>query len=110
MRTIVWVDKPGMVQVKARERGATLLMVTFVSAFLLIPIIGTCIDGAVLYWVKARLSAAVDASALATGRSFNVGQSDSAQIANATAIGQMYFAANFPPGVMRTTIVGGGPT
>ena len=99
-----------MIAAKIRERGATLLLVTFVSTFFLIPIIGVCIDGAVLYWVKARLSAAVDATALATGRSLNVGQSDSAQISNALAIGQMYFTANFPTGVMKTTVVGGTPT
>ena len=98
-----------MVQANPRERGATLLMVTFVSAFLLIPIIGTCIDGAVLYWAKARLSAAVDATALATGRALSVGQSSSEQIADAIVIGQSYFAANFPAGVMRTTILGNGP-
>jgi Flp pilus assembly protein TadG len=91
---------------KARQRGATLLMVTFVATFLLIPIIGTCIDGAVLYWVKARLSAAVDASALATARSLNVGQTVAAQECNATQLGANYFNANFPAGVMRTTLVG----
>ena len=103
-------DRADMIAAKIRERGATLLLVTFVSTFFLIPIIGVCIDGAVLYWVKARLSAAVDATALATGRSLNVGQSDSAQISNALAIGQMYFTANFPTGVMKTTVVGGTPT
>ena len=85
-----------MVQRKPRERGATLLLVTFVAAFLLIPLIGICIDSAFIYFMKARLSAAVDASALATGRSLNVGQTDAAQINNAIAIGQMYFKANFP--------------
>jgi Flp pilus assembly protein TadG len=99
-----------MVRAKTRERGATLLLVTFVSAFLLLPIIGVCIDGAVLYWVKARLSAAVDASALATARSLSVGQSDAAQLTNALAIGRMYFTANFPAGMMRTKLVGDGPT
>lgn len=107
---MIWADKAVMVQRKPRERGATLLMVTFVSTFLLIPIIGTCIDGAVLYWVKARLSAAVDATALATGRSLNVGQTDAQQLANAIAIGQTYFTANFPTGVMHTSVVGGTPT
>ncbi len=99
-----------MVQRKPRERGATLLMVTFVSTFLLIPIIGTCIDGAMLYWVKARISSAIDATALATGRSLNVGQTDAQQLANAAAIGQAYFTANFPAGLMHTTLVGGAPT
>ena len=96
-----------MVQRRVRERGATLLMVSFISAFLLIPVIGTCIDGAILYWVKARLSAAVDAAALSTARSLNVGQSVKDQETNAKLIGNQYFAANFPPGLMKTTVVGG---
>ena len=96
-----------MVQSKVRERGATLLMVAFISAFLLIPVIGTCIDGAMIYWVKARLSSAVDAAALSTARSLNVGQSVKDQEANAKLIGNQYFAANFPPGLMKATVVGG---
>jgi Flp pilus assembly protein TadG len=99
-----------MVASKTGERGATLLLVTFVSTFLLIPIIGTSIDAAVLYWIKARLSSAVDAAALATARSLNVGQTVDAQKTNATATGKAYFTANFPAGVMRTTVTGGGPT
>ncbi len=94
---------------KPRERGATMLMVTFVAAFLLIPIIGTCIDGAVVYWVKARLSAAVDSAALATARALNIGVNNDQQVSNATLVGQSYFAANFAPGLMQTTIVGGAP-
>ena len=34
----------------------------------LIPMVGLAIDGSTLFWVKARLSAAVDAAALAAGR------------------------------------------
>jgi Flp pilus assembly protein TadG/uncharacterized membrane protein len=99
-----------MVVSKASERGATLLLVTFVATFLLIPIIGLCIDAAELYWFKARLSAAIDATALATARSLNVGQTAATQIGNATLTGQAYFKANFPPGLMRSTVVGGAPT
>lgn len=91
-----FADKPVMVRSKPGERGATLLMVAFVSAFVLIPLIGICIDGAYIYLMKSRLSAAVDASALATGRALSVGQTSSAQIANAINVGQMYFKANFP--------------
>ena len=94
-------DRQVMVHAKPGERGATLLLVTFVSLFLLIPIVGLCIDGAYIFLMKARLSAAVDASALATGRSLNVGQSDAAQISNAIAMGQTYFKANFPDIVMN---------
>src|ERR1700722_12377958 len=98
-----------MVKANARERGGTLLMVTFISTFLLIPIIGTCIDGAVLYWVKARLSAAADSTALSTARALNVGQTLAAQECNAMPLGGQYFTANFPTGVMGTSVVG-GPT
>jgi Flp pilus assembly protein TadG len=96
-----------MPDAKAKQRGATLLLVAFVSAFLLIPIVGTCIDGAVLYLVKAKLSAAVDSAALATARSLNVGQTVKEQEANAQYIGAQYFTANFPAGLMRATVVGG---
>jgi len=85
-------------------------MVTFVATFLLIPTIGTCIDGAALYWVKARLSAAVDASALATARSLNVGQTVADQETAARQVGAQYFTANFPTGVMQATVAGGAPT
>jgi Flp pilus assembly protein TadG len=92
---------------KASERGATLILVTFVSAFLLIPIVGTCIDGAVLYLVKAKLSSAVDAAALSTARSLNVGQTVAEQEAYAQSVGAQYFTANFPPGFMGASVVGG---
>jgi Flp pilus assembly protein TadG len=96
-----------VVETKTRERGATLLLVIFVSAFLLIPIIGVCIDGAVQYWAKSRLQSAVDAATLATARALNVGQTVQQQEQNATAIGAQYFTANFPPGVMNMQVVGG---
>jgi Flp pilus assembly protein TadG len=92
-----------------RERGAALLMVTFLAAFLLIPLIGIGIDSAVLFWVKAKLSAAVDSAALSTARSLNVGQTLSDQETQARLVGQQYFAANFPAGFMRSSIQNGQP-
>jgi len=38
------------------------------TAMVMIPMIGLAIDGSILYWTKAKLSAAVDAAALAVGR------------------------------------------
>jgi Mg-chelatase subunit ChlD len=92
---------------KASERGATLLMVAFLSTFLMIPIIGMCIDGAVLYLVKAKLSSAVDAAALSTARSLNLGQTLNDQECNAETLGAQYFTANFPTGIMGSSLVGG---
>lgn len=78
--------------------------------FVVIPAVGLVIDGSIVYWEKARLSAAVDAAALAAGRSLSVGQTLDAQTAAAIAIAQSYFTANFQPGMMGTSVVGGQPT
>jgi Flp pilus assembly protein TadG len=101
-----------IVHSKRSERGATLILVTFVATFVMIPIIGLAIDGTMLYWTKARLSAAVDAAALAAGRALNVGADEAAQEAYATTIGQGYFAANFPTGTgsRSDTMNPGDPT
>jgi len=96
-----------MIRARAKQRGATIILVAVVAALFLIPIVGVCIDGAVLYLVKARLSSAVDAAALAAARSLSVGQSIADQTANAQLIGAQYFTANFPPGLMNASVVGG---
>jgi len=87
--------KTGMHSLRhARERGASLLLFTFVCVLVVIPIIGLAIDGAIGFWVKARLSTAADAAALAAGRN---------PTANATTTVQQYMYANFPSGWMGTT-------
>jgi Flp pilus assembly protein TadG len=77
-----------------------MVLFTFITMLVLIPMIGLAIDGATLFWVKARLSAAVDAAALAAGR-------DPASDPQAIAV--QYVDANFPPGWLKTTFVS-GPT
>lgn len=62
----------------------------------LVPILGLAIDGSFLYATKAKLSAATDASALATAR-----QTPQAPTARSRA--QAYFLANFPPGFLNTS-------
>ena len=96
--------------VKRRERGAALVLVTFLSAFLLIPLIGIAVDGSILYWAKAKISAAVDSAALSGARSLNLGTDWPTEQAQAITTGTQYFWANFPNGMMRTSIVGGAPT
>ncbi len=76
------------------ERGAALLLFTILTALVLLPLIGLAIDGAILFWAKAKLSAAVDAAALAAGRDPS---------ANATTTAQQYVYANFPSGWMGTS-------
>jgi Flp pilus assembly protein TadG len=92
---------------KLRERGASLIVFTLLVAFVIVPIMGLGIDAATQYWVKAKLSAAVDSAALSAARSLNVGSTIASQTANAQAVGRQYFAANFPPGTLGTTVFGG---
>ncbi len=68
-----------------------------------LPMVGLCIDGGVAYFAHSRLLAATDAAALAGARSLNVGTTIESQIANATAIAQQYFSANFPPGLLNSS-------
>ena len=95
---------------KKGERGATLILLTFMIATIVIPLVGLAIDGSVVYWLKAKLSASVDAAALAAGRSLSVGQTISQQTGAAILTAQNYFTANFQPGTMGTAVVGGQPT
>lgn len=95
---------------RKKERGASLVLFTLLVGSLLIPLVGLGIDGAVLYWVKAKLSASVDAAALAGGRALSAGQSLSTETAAATQAAQTYFVANLQPGAMGMSVVGGQPT
>ncbi len=75
------------------ERGATLIVFTMLTAMVIIPMIGLAIDASILYWTKAKLSAAVDAGALAAGRDLS---------ADPTTTAQNYIYANLPQGWLRT--------
>src|SRR5579884_3879999 len=95
---------------KRRQRGATLLLFTFLTALVLIPLIGLAVDGAVVFWVRAKLSSAVDAAALAAGRSINVYYTQQQNSGPVATVAQQWFNANFPTGWLGTSVVGGGPT
>lgn len=95
---------------RRHQRGATLILFTLLAVLVVIPLVGLAVDGSIVYWMKGKLSAAVDASALATARSLSVGLTLAQQTASATAVGQQYFAANLPAGMMGITVVGSQPT
>jgi len=57
---------------------------------------GMAIDAAVMYALKAKLSAAADAAAIAAARNLNVGMTIDAQAATATSRALAYFSANYP--------------
>ena len=104
------VELLNQISSRRRQRGATIVLFTLLVALVLIPLLGLAIDGAVVFWVRARLSSAVDAAALAGGRSINVYETQAQTTGTASTVAQQWFSANYPTGWLGTTIVGGGPT
>lgn len=78
-----------------RQRGAVAIMVA-VSMFVLLAVVGLCVDAGLAYLVKARLNAAVDSAALAGARAVTAGNNQTEQIASARAAAADFFAANIP--------------
>src|SRR5579871_1272075 len=89
-----------------RRRGFALL---FYSSTLIFAVgcIGLAVDVGAIYIIKARLSSAVDAAALAAGRSVNLANTVDEATTNATAAANQFFAANFPAGYFNSS---GSPT
>ena len=79
----------------SRQRGAIAIMVA-VSMFVLLAVVGLCVDAGLAYLVKARLNAAVDSAALAGARAVTNGNNQTEQIASARAAAADFFAANIP--------------
>jgi Flp pilus assembly protein TadG len=92
-----------------KERGFVLLL-TVLTMLAVLPIIGMAVDIGMVFLIQTRLSAAIDAAALAGARSFNRGVDLSAQTANAQATALRYFRANFPKGYLGTPMSSPDPT
>lgn len=90
--------KPISISRRRSQRGASMVVLSILLTFVMIPIVGLGIDGSIVFWAKAKLTAAVDAAALATARTYS------------TATGQSYFAANFPTGFLGMSVNAGYPT
>src|SRR5580698_3940696 len=88
-----------------RSQGGFAALYVVFSAMLLIPVVGMAIDFSVLYNVKGRLQAAVDAAAISAGymmqRSTNL--SDATQVANIQNAAQRFFNANYPASYWGST-------
>lgn len=78
------------------ERGAISVVFLLILIFVLVPMTGLAIDATILFVVKAKLVAAVDAAALAAGRSLSVGLDLQSQETAAVDTANNYFKANFP--------------
>ena len=87
---------------RSRSKGVSLIL-TVALLCVIVPIVGLGIDVSLLYAVKAKLQAAVDAAALSGARSLNRGMDLASQSANAQATATNFFNANFPDGSLATT-------
>jgi Flp pilus assembly protein TadG len=86
------------------QKGFAALYVLFAS-MLLIPVAGLAIDFSVLYNVKGRLQAAVDAAAISAGYKLQrtTDLTDPTQVANIQDAAQRFFNANYPSNYWGTT-------
>ncbi|HWB85718.1 MAG TPA: vWA domain-containing protein [Bryobacteraceae bacterium] len=87
---------------KTREQGIAIL-VTALSMVVVAATMGLAVDGSMLFLAKGRMSAAVDAAALAGARSLNRGLDLASQTAAATTVTEDFFHANFPDHFMGAT-------
>jgi Mg-chelatase subunit ChlD len=81
-------------------------MLTLALALVVLPLMGTAIDGTICYLVRVKLSQSVDAAALGGARSLSTGLTLTAQSSSATATALSYLNANFPAGFMGTSFSG----
>ncbi len=89
-------------QASRKPNGITLIA-TVMAAAVILPVIGLAVDTSLLYAVKAKLQAAVDAGALAGARSLNRGMDLASQADNARTTAQNFFSANFPAAHLGTS-------
>ncbi len=87
----------------SKQQGMAMLVLAAMVGSVLIPMVGLAIDGSILFLVKTKLSASVDAAALAGARSLSVGLDLTSQTASATQTVNSYFNANFPNSYFGTT-------
>jgi len=96
---------------RLRQRGFAIVFYATMLTFV-IGCVGLAVDVGTIYMIKARLSSAVDAAALAGGRSVNFASTaagtgaGSAEYAFTNTVTQ-FFAANFPTGYFNSL---GAPT
>ncbi|MBZ5592906.1 MAG: VWA domain-containing protein [Acidobacteriia bacterium] len=86
---------------RQRQRGFA-LMLHAVMLMSTVATVGLAVDVGTIYMIKARLSAAVDAAALAAGRSVNLANTVSQAQTQATAAAHQFFNANFPAGYLNS--------
>jgi len=105
IRLIAWGNpgrKRGSYRRFLRGEGGAIAIYFGLSAIVFVGIAGLAVDAARGYLVKARLSEAIDAAALAGGKALQSSSNTDSTKVNADALA--FFNANFPNGAMGATV------
>jgi hypothetical protein len=84
------------IAIRNRKNRGFILLTHAVMLSFTVAMIGLAVDAGTMYVIKGRLSSAVDAAALAAGRSVNLGNTVAAASTAATTTATQFFNANFP--------------
>ncbi len=86
---------------RSNQRGVAILLYSTMLVFV-IGCVGLAVDVGTIYMIKARLSSAVDAAALAAGRSVTLTDTVDQATLNAGNTARQFFTANFPAGYFNS--------
>lgn len=92
-----------MKSINRNHCSGQIVIIFALSLVVLIGMVGLALDSGMAYGVKAKLSSAVDAAAIAGGRALGTGANDAERIANAQKAAQKFFYGNFPPNYLGVT-------
>jgi Flp pilus assembly protein TadG len=91
---------------RKNQRGMAIFFYATMLIFV-VGCVGLAVDVGTIYMIRARLVAAVDAAALAAGRSVNLANTVGQATTNAGTTANQFFSANFPNGYFNSI---GSPT
>jgi Flp pilus assembly protein TadG len=86
---------------RKNQRGMAIFFYATMLIFV-VGCVGLAVDVGTIYMIRARLVAAVDAAALAAGRSVNLQNTKAEATTAATTTANQFFAANFPTGYFNS--------
>src|ERR1700730_12652386 len=86
---------------RLRQRGMAIMFYATMLIFV-IGCVGLAVDVGTIYMIKARITSAVDAAALAGGRSVNFANDVATATSNFTTTANQFFTANFPTGYFNS--------
>ncbi len=101
MHTVFLKPYKGSSRKRSRTQSGSTLLLHILMLTGTIGATGLAVDVGSIYMIRSRLAAAVDAAALAAGRSVNLNNSVALATTNATTTAQQFFGANFPTGYLN---------